>query len=43
MYVYMISYYKHLFPTYFCFDPFKLLSTCFNIWLELANKFLVFN
>ena len=32
-----------IFSTYMCFNPFKLPYICFNILLELANKFFVFN
>ena len=39
----MIRYYRHPLSTYFYFDPFKLLYVCYDIRLELANKFPVFN
>ena len=39
----MIKYYRHLLSTYFYFSPFKLLYACYNIQLELANKFSAFN
>ena len=41
--VYLIKYYKHLLPTYFYFDLFTSLYICYDIQLELANEFSIFN
>ena len=40
---YLIKYYKQSLLTYFCFNPFKLAYSCFDIRLELTHKFSVFN
>ena len=41
--VYLIKYYGQSLSAYFCFNPFKSPYCCFDIWLELANTFFVFN
>ena len=40
---YLIEYYRCSFSVYFCFNPFKSPYSCFDIRLELANRFSVLN
>ena len=40
---YLLKYYRKPLSTYFCFDPFKSMYSCFDIRLELAYNFSVFN
>ena len=40
---YLIKYYRQPLSTYSYFDPFKSLYVSYNVRLELANKFSVFN
>ncbi len=43
VFIYLIKYYKHPFYTYFYYDPFKLLYGFYDIRLDLANEFSIFN
>ena len=40
---YLIKCYRQPLSIYFCFNPFKFPYSCFDIQLELALKFPVFN